>query len=87
MLGNAAINELCEGASDANPVACFNDARGRTFLSTPEAISLCRCATSTAPVECFIEGDRTTTLARDEVLALCTPSTRLRLAPDCSPIQ
>jgi hypothetical protein len=86
-LENASITELCEGASDASPVACFNDARTRTFLSTPDVISLCRCATSTAPVECFVEGDHTTTLARDEILALCTPSTRLRLAPDCSPMR
>jgi hypothetical protein len=87
MLESASVNELCEGAFDASPVACFNAARGRTFLSTDEAISLCRCATSTGPVECFVEGDHTTTLARDEVLALCTPSTRLRLDSDCSPMR
>jgi hypothetical protein len=86
-LENASIMELCEGASDASPVVCFDDARRRTFLSTEDATSLCRCATSAAPVECYLDGDRTTTLARDEILALCTPSTRLGLARDCSPIR
>jgi polyisoprenoid-binding protein YceI len=78
--------QLCQGASTAAPVGCFERAHLLTTLDTQQSIVLCRCAFDTSPVDCYDLGRQDATLDTDQVVVLCSTIAQYQLSPNCIPI-